>query len=290
MSVPGPPERDAALVGDTAEFDAVDVEGPVRKPAPPGPPPGWLRAENPWPWLLLVAIAAVAILVWLLVIRGHSNRHVVPRVVGLRQQVAIVKLNDAGFDVTAVRRPSRLAGGHVFAQKPGAGSQLKKGQTVVIDVSSGAKPVTAKPKTTTTSTTTTKTVTPTKVAMPNVTGKPLADAGAAIAAAGLVPDSAPVQASQAAGTVVSQSPGAGASLRAGSVVTLRVAQGPANQPAVAVPNVTGQTAADALTKLWSAKLTARTLYRKGKVGIVLQQQPGPGNAPAYSQVTLSVGR
>jgi beta-lactam-binding protein with PASTA domain len=126
--------------------------------------------------------------------------------------------------------------------------------------------------------------------MPSVAGKPLRDAGAAIAAAGLVPDSAPVQSGQPPGTVVAQSPGAGTSLPAGSIVRLSVGQGPSNQPAVSVPNVTGQTAADALTKLWSAKLTARTLYRKGKVGVVLQQQPGPGNAPAYTQVTLYVGR
>ena len=285
MSVPRPPDE------DTAELRGVATEGPPPPAsAPPGPPPGWLRAENPWPWLLLVLVAAAAILIWFFLVRGHSNRHTVPRVVGLSQQAAVAKLNKDGFDSKAVLQPSRRPRGQVFAQKPGAGSQLKKGQLVVIDVSNGVKPVTSKPKTTTTSAATTTTPPATKVAVPDVAGRPLPDAGAAIAAKGLVPNSAPTAASQAPGTVTAQSPAAGTSVSAGSAVNLSVSKGPANQPPVSVPNVTGRTAAEALSKLWAAKLTARTVYRNGKTGIVLQQQPGSGQAPAYAQVTLYVGR
>jgi beta-lactam-binding protein with PASTA domain len=56
-----------------------------------------------------------------------------------------------------------------------------------------------------------------------------------------------------------------------------------------IPDVAGLTAADARAKLWAAQLTVRTLYRSGKPGVVLAQQP-TGTAPAYSQVTITVGR
>ena len=288
MSVPRPPDDEMAVIHeDTAEFRAVE---PERVPPPaPGPPPGWLRAENPWPWLLLLLVVVAGILIWLFLVRGHSNRHVVPRVVGLSQPAAVARLNKDGFGSKAVLQPSRRPRGQVFAQKPGAGSQLKKGQTVEIDVSNGVKPTTKPTTTSTTSATTSTTPKATKVAIPDVTGKQLPDAGAALAAAGLVPNSAPVASGDPPGTVTAQSPASGTSAAAGSAVSLSVSKGQ-NEPAVSVPDVTGQTTAAALTALWNAKLTARTIYRSGKAGVVLQQQPGPGQAPAYTQVTLSVGR
>ena len=262
----------------------------ARPEPPPGPPPGWLAAENPWPWLFLVLLAVAGLLIWLFLFRGHSDKATVPRVVGLSQSAAIRRLNDAGFNVTAVRRPAKSPAGRVFAQKPGAGSRLKKHQTVVINVSNGAAPKASTPPATTTTTQTTTTAAPT-VAVPAVTGKQQPDAGGAIEAVGLVPDSFPMQSSEPPGTVVAQDPGAGTKLAAGKSVRLNVSSGGAQQPAVTIPTVTGAKAADARAKLWAAKLTVRTIYQSGKVGIVLREQPsGGGKAPAYSQVTLYVGR
>jgi beta-lactam-binding protein with PASTA domain len=276
VSVPRPPEEDTGVISaeDTAELRAVEP-GPA--PLPPGPPPR-LRAENPWPWLLLVLVAVAALLVWLFLFHGRSNRHTVPRVVGLSQQAAFAALNRAGFDAKAVRQPSGRPRGVVFAQAPGAGTRLKKGQTVTVDVASGARPPAASRAKAPAKTKTT-TVARARVAVPDVTGKPLADAGAAVAAAGLVADSRPVSGGGAAGTVTAQSPH----------VVLSVAAG-GTGATVPVPDVTARTAAEALARLWAARLTARTLYRSGKVGVVLEQQPGPGQAPAYTQVTLYVGR
>jgi serine/threonine-protein kinase len=254
---------------------------------PPGPPPGWLAVENPWPWLLLVLVAVAALLVWLFAIRGSSDRATVPRVVGLSQPVAIKKLNDAGFNVTAIRRPAKAPAGQVFAQKPGAGSQLKKKQTVVIDVSNGVAPKLPPPKTTSTATTATKAP---QVAVPDVTGKVQTEAGPAIEAIGLVPDTFPKNDTQPPGVVVSQDPAAGTKVPAGKSVRLDVSTG-GNQTATTVPDVTGQKAADARAALWAAKLTTRTVYAKGTVGVVLRQQPsGGGEVPAFTQVTLTVGR
>jgi eukaryotic-like serine/threonine-protein kinase len=257
---------------------------------PPGPPPGWLAVENPWPWLLLVLVAVAALLVWLFAIRNHDDKTTVPRVVGLSQSAAIKRLNNSGFDVTAVRRPGKPPAGRVFAQKPGAGSRLKKKQTVVIDVSNGV-PASTAPAATTATTTATTTVAAPQVAVPDASGKAQADAGAEIEAAGLVPDSFPADASEPAGTVVSQDPGAGTKLPAGKSVRLNVSTGGGNQPAVSVPNVVGKKAADARAALWKAKLTVRTQYDNGAVGVVLREQPAAGGqAPAFSQVTIIVGR
>jgi beta-lactam-binding protein with PASTA domain len=53
--------------------------------------------------------------------------------------------------------------------------------------------------------------------------------------------------------------------------------------------VTGQTAAQARAALLQAKLTVKTVYKRGKAGIVLAESP-TGSAPAYTQVTITVGR
>ena len=256
---------------------------------PPGPPPGWLAVENPWPWLALVLVAVAALLVWLFAIRGSSDRATVPRVVGLSQPVAIKKLQDAGFNVTAVRKPAKSPAGRVFAQRPGAGTQLKKKQSVLIDVSNGVAPKLPPPKTSTSTTATVATAP--QVAVPDVKGKVLTEAGPAVEAAGLVPDTFPTNGTQPPGVVVSQDPAAGTKVAAGKSVHLDVSTGGANRPASTVPDVTGQKAADARAKLWAAKLTTRTDYAKGTIGVVLRQQPaGGGQAPAFSQVVLTVGR
>jgi beta-lactam-binding protein with PASTA domain len=257
---------------------------------PPGPPPGWLAVENPWPWLLLVLVAVAALLVWLFAIRNHDNKNTVPRVVGLQQQPAINRLNNAGFNVTAVRKPGKPPAGRVFAQKPGAGSRLKKKQTVVIDVSNGV-PASTAPAATTTSSKPTTTVAAPQVSMPDATGKAQADGGAAVEAAGLVPDTFPITSDQPSGTVVTQDPPAGTKLAASKSVRLNVSAGSGNQPNVNVPNVVGQKAGDARAALWKAKLTTRTVYDNGTAGVVLREQPAAGGqSPAFSQVTITVGR
>jgi serine/threonine-protein kinase len=246
--------------------------------------------ENPWPWLALVLVVVAGLLIWLFAIRGHSDRATVPVVVGLSQPAAIKKLNDAGFDVKAVQMPGKPPAGRVFAQKPGAGTQLKKKQVVEIDVSNGVAPKPAPPPKTTTATTTTAAAL--QVAVPDVTGKAQPEAGAAIEAAGLVPDTFPATGStQTPGVVVTQNPAAGTKILAGKAVHLDVSTGTGTQPDVTVPDVTNAKAADARAKLWAAKLTTLTTYAKGAVGVVLRQQPsGGGQAPAFTQVALTVGR
>ena len=51
-----------------------------------------------------------------------------------------------------------------------------------------------------------------------------------------------------------------------------------------VPNVVGQKASAARATLVGAKLTVKTVYKKGKIGIVLAETP-TGSVPAYTQIT-----
>jgi serine/threonine-protein kinase len=256
-----------------------------------------------WPWLAALGILALAaLLVWLFVLnRDSSKGKVVPAVVGLQQQEAIAKLTGDGFNVRAIVGPSAKPAGIVASQKPGGGSRLDKGQTVVINVSNGhavggsttaAQTTTA--QTTSASTTTAQTTSTTTAAapVPDVTGQDAASGAGQIEAAGFVAETDPVSASGTPGSIVQEDPAAGGQAPAGSVVRLGVAVGSA-RPAQPVPNVVGQKAGAARAALLDAKLLVKTEYKRGpakSTGVVLSQSPAAGQSePAYTQVTIVVG-
>jgi beta-lactam-binding protein with PASTA domain len=279
---------------------------PPAAPLPPGAPPPADAGVPPrliqdvWPWLALLGILAIAaLLVWLFAFRGNDNKgHVVPRVVGLQQQQAITKLTGDGFGVRAIIGTSRKPRGIVVSQSPGAGSRLGSNQSVVIHVSNG-RPVAAPPTTTTASTGTTTTSSTTSatttsaapVSVPDVTGQDAASGAGQVEAAGFVAETDPVSGSGTAGSISSESPSGGAQAQAGSVVKLSVETG-ASRPSEQVPSVVGQKAGAARAAILNAKLTVRTEYKQGpakSVGVVVAQTPSGGSAPAYTQVTITVG-
>ena len=279
---------------DTQSFQTVELERSAPPPPPPGPPPSIIA--DVWPWLALLGILAVAgLLVWLFVFNDrHHTKRVVPAVVGLQQQDAVARLKRAGYSVkvvvTAVRK--KTPRGVVTSQKPGGGSQLPAGSTVALGVSNGRVLKAPPPATTTRTTTTTTRVTTTAPAptsqVPDVTGQDMAAGAGQVEAAGFVAETDPVQGGGTPGSIVQESPPGGTQGKAGETVTLGVAV-PAGPPAVTIPDVTGRTAAEARAALLQAKLTVRTSYTSGKAGIVLGESP-TGSAPAYSQVTITVGR
>jgi serine/threonine-protein kinase len=270
---------------------------PAPPPGPPPPPPPGLFADV-GPWLATLGILVVAaLLVWLFVFRGHGHPHTVPAVVGMQQQQAVARLNRAGYDVTVVIGAASKPRGIVVTQIPGAGSRLPRGGRVTLHVSNGQPvQVTTTSGTTTTAPTTTAgttTTAATTAAVPNVVGQDMAAGAGQVEAAGFVAETDPATASQTAGQIVAETPAAGTQAAAGSTVALQVAVG-SSRPAVQVPNVLGQKAAAARAALLQAKLTVRTQYKKvakKDVGVVVAQAPGGGgSAPAYSQVTLTVGQ
>ena len=281
---------------DTQSFQVIEEEQ-APPPPPAGPPPGaWL--DDVWPWLAVLAgLAVAALLVWLFVFRdrGHT-KHVVPSVVGMRQQAAIAKLTGDGYAVKAFLVPATRPRGIVTAQAPGGGSQLPKDSTVTVRISSGRRPPTVTTTAATTATTvqatttaaTTTTGAATSAQVPDVTGEDLVTATGDVEAAGLVPDTQPVDRGGPAGTVAQQTPAGGEQANAGVTVTLDVVF-PANRPTVQIPSVVGKSAVEARAALAQAKLTFKTGYKKGTPGVVLAQS-ATGSAPAYTQIALTVGR
>ena len=268
-------------------------------PPPPGPPPRFL-IDDVWPWLVALLLVVVGgLLLWLLVLHhGKSSKPVVPAVVGLSQQVAIKRLTDDGYAVRAFVEPANRPRGIVASQAPGGGSQLDKGAKVTLHISNGRRlGVTTAPAATTTTATTAPATTTAPAAsaqVPDVVGQDMASGAGQVEAAGLVAETSPVtSASAPAGQIVQESPAAGSQAAAGSIVQLQVAAGSDGAKAQ-VPNVVGQKAGSARAALLQAKLTVRTEYRKGAskdAGAVLAQSPAAGgSAPAYTQVTITVGQ
>jgi len=99
------------------------------------------------------------------------------------------------------------------------------------------------------------------------------------------------EAGQTAGTVLSQSPSAGSSVRSGEAVSLVVAK--ASQE-VAIPRVVGKRQERAEGELIGAgfvvKSGTRTVTSEAEVGLVLQQTPAGGTkAKRGATIKLTVG-
>jgi beta-lactam-binding protein with PASTA domain len=184
---------------------------------------------------------------------------------------AVKILRDAGFQPTTQSQASEsVEKGRVISTDPAAGIEVQVGSPVTVLVSSGPK----------------------EVSVPEVTGETQADATATLAAAGLkVNVSKREVAEPAAGTVISQTPGAGTQLKLGGQVTIVVAQA---LKKVAAPSVVGQSEAQAIATLTSAGFSSNTVSRTvtdpTEVGIVVQQSPEAGHKlAAGATVTVAVG-
>jgi serine/threonine-protein kinase len=191
---------------------------------------------------------------------------------GLTGEQAVAKLRADGLRPTTKQQPSAtIAAGNVISTDPSAGTRLAVGSPVTVLVSSG----------------------PVQVTVPAVTGQAQAAAEATLTTAGLAVGTVTQQGSEekTPGTVLSQSPGAGTSLRAGGSVNLVVAQAPSE---VAVPSVVGQGEAQAAAELGRAGFTPKTASATTAeptlVGVVLKQSPGAGQrAQRGATVTITVG-
>lgn len=234
------------------------AEEEVAEPA--GPPPGryW------WLWLLLLLLLVLAgLLVWWLLSRGN-DKSTVPNVIGLKSQVAAQRIHDEDLKVSPVTGQSKRPPDVVFAQAPGAGTQLGHGQTVTIKISSG------------------------QVAVPNVTSIPVQQAQSQLTDAGFKSMVTRVASSRPKDIVITQSPAAGVTAVSGSTVTLTVSSG---AKPVVVPQVVGQTQGSAVNALTGVGLKS-VLHNVGSskpAGTVVAQKPPAGKeVDKGSTVTLNV--
>ena len=209
--------------------------------------------------------------VTIIVSSGPGNA-TVPGVVGRKQNVAEDMIKEAGFETDVRREPSdSVDEGRVISTQPGENTQLEKGRTVVLVVSSG----------------------PEQVGVPDVVGDQEDDARSALEDAGLRADVSEEESEgEDPGTVLRQDPGSGAKVDKGSTVTLVVAKAP---PAVDVPDVVDDERAAAQNALRDAGFEVRvreeTVDTLDQDGIVISQNPAGGDQLRKgSRVTIVVGK
>jgi eukaryotic-like serine/threonine-protein kinase len=211
-------------------------------------------------WWWAAAAAALIVLAGIVaaVLLLHTNEVTVPNVAGQSQAAAVLRLQRAGLTPIANQTSSAsVPAGTVIAQSPRGGSEVKKGSRVNIVVSSG----------------------PESLAMPKVVGLSSAQALAQLRAAGLQPSTqSQPSAKVPAGTVISTVPSAGTDLQKGSGVVVVVSSGPQQ---VSVPEVTGETQAEAKAALTAAGLKLGTVSHQAAAagqaaGTVLSQSPAAG--------------
>jgi beta-lactam-binding protein with PASTA domain len=198
----------------------------------------------------------------------------VPDVVGDPASTARRALQDAGLRVEIERVASSRPVGTVLRQSPAAGTRVGDGAAVSLQV---AKP---------------RPATPAKIDVPHVTGLDVADARARLTDLGLRSTVTRVESERPAGTVIEQSPSAGAALERGDTVALTVSSGPA---AVAVPDVVGMDEASAREQLEAAGFEVTTTDEPtsdpAEDGQVVGQSPSAGaERKPGTLVTLRIAR
>jgi beta-lactam-binding protein with PASTA domain len=194
--------------------------------------------------------------------KGPSTINV-PNVVHLKQREAVQRLNARGLIARSVTRPSSAEAGTVVDQDPNPGADVVKDTVVTLSVST----VQAK-------------------AVANVVGQREAAAVSALRAQGFQVQTTNVVSTKPSGTVIAQSPAAGAGVGRGSTVTIRVSRG-----LVTVPDTVGQSRDEAVAAARGAGLQPKvfTVPSSQPKGQVVAQKPlGGKRVPGRSAVRLNV--
>ncbi len=223
-------------------------------------PPGGTRMKADAPLVLTVSSGAVQV--------------AVPDVTNQPQATADGTLQAAGFKPNDVPAYSTtMTKGTVISTDPAGGTQAAQGSAVKVVVSNGQQPV----------------------QVPSVVGDTQAAAGAALQAAGLKvgPTAPQATASVPQGQVAGTNPAAGATVPIGTIVTIYVSSGP---PTSSVPNIVGQTPAQAQAALSAANLQGQNtgtvaVTDPTQDGLVVTQSPAAGTTqPQSSTVQYQVGK
>jgi beta-lactam-binding protein with PASTA domain len=318
VTQPSPPEPpdDAWPVSEEATAVAsreTVVQAPAPEPA--GPPPDRRIGAGMLLGLAAVAlVAAGAVIAYFLTQRDDNKTTTVivtsapaggaaatkvsvPRLIGLKEQAALVRLSELGLRPKEVFKPTNKANGLVVDQKPKEATELAKGGQVTLVIDSGAP----------------------QIAVPDLTGQSFATAQSKLDAAGLDSTRTEVSSDQPAGTVVDQAPKGGAKVAKGSTVTLSVAKqrssttgtsatttsatttsstatsvsGASTPTSATVPDVSGQTEQAAATAMADAGVLASLVFvpSQDPLGTVEQQaKPSGTTVPYHSHVQINISK
>jgi serine/threonine-protein kinase len=253
---------------------------PPRPPVPYAPPAAYYDYDEPsrralWPWfvaLLFVAAALVGGYFLYSQIQDQlsgSKTVAVGNYVGIREADAVPMIRAKGLKPNVVRQPSTMVNEtFVISQTPKPGERTPKNNYVTLYVSTG----------------------PPKTQVPDVVGKKLAEALAALQAANLKWNTVTVKSDRPQGEVIAQSPTAGASVAQASRVRLQVSKGPTP---VAVPNVIGSSFDTAnSTLLAEGFAVSRTDVKSDQPkDTVIGMSPNPGTfQPPKTTINLTVSQ
>ncbi|MFE0647695.1 Stk1 family PASTA domain-containing Ser/Thr kinase [Streptomyces sp. NPDC059534] len=254
-----------------AEGDAQQVRHTNRLPVPE--PPAARRLPPRGPLLAVVAVLLALGLgagVWY-INSGQFTR--VPAVLGQTEAAATQRLADAGLEVGSTKRAFSdvYERGTVAAVDPAPGERVRGSGPVTLTLSRG----------------------PRIVKVPNLRNKPLAEAKRLLEREGLVPGVITTEFSDsvAQGAVIGSDPEPGTERAPDSAVALVVSKG----SPVDVPDVTGETVADATAALEEAGLTVRVaperVHSPEEAGAVAAQSLAEGSRAAEGDsITLTVSK
>ena len=245
--------RDVGLVVGTVEFTSVT-----------GVTPSSVVRQSPVPGTKVDQDTRIE-----LTLAGGGTAPVkIPEVIGMTQESATEALLAAGLTVGKIETVNdpEADSGIVVSQNPDASTEVPAGSAVDLEVSRGVV----------------------VVPVPSVIGKTQAEAEQLLKDNGLGVKATQVYSDAPAGQVTDQSPAAGSSLNEGAVVTISVSQGAL--PVAAVPNVVGQSEADATQALQQAGFVAKANQAysdTAPAGTVVAQTP-PGGVFAQTGATVEV--
>jgi beta-lactam-binding protein with PASTA domain len=256
----------ATAIAEPPRHDYVIADEPV---PPPDEPPYEPERRARWPWLALAIVAlliAGGVAAYLLT---RPVKATVPSVVGDNIGTASTLVQNAGFAVSTISYQSSKPNGTVIRQSPQGGIRVDQGSTVTLTVSSG----------------------PGNTVVPGVQNLPLTKARHEIEAQHLKVGSIVHQSSDTiqSQNVIDTVPGAGNSVPVGAAIEVIVSSGKAK---VSVPDVIGQSEADARSALQSAGFSVKTSSETSSTvppGTVISQSPSGGSPqPPGTKVTLVV--
>jgi serine/threonine-protein kinase len=285
----------ALLAGGAAGYAAGEAtellsESATRVVAPPPPPstprrptdypPASPYDEPPrrrrrWvPWLLVALLVAGAALAgWWAYNQiqdqlAESAPVGVPLVEGIERDLAVQRIEDAGLEAEVEEQPStEVEKGIVIEQSPKEGTQVSKGSTVTITVSTG----------------------PRQVEVPRLVGSTYEDALDALNELGLKAKRVEVFSQKPVGQVTAQDPRAGELVDEGTQVEVRVSKGVKQ---IAVPDVLSQSESSARAELQDAGFEVSVTQAASDTvpeGLVSDQNPDPGvQAAKGSTVTITI--
>jgi eukaryotic-like serine/threonine-protein kinase len=278
---PATEEAATAIIARPPPTAPTEVVPTARDPVPYAPPAAYYDYDEPrrraiWPWLVALIFVAAA------VVGGYflydqiqqqlsgTKTVAVGNYVGIREIAAVQKIREAGLRPQPVRQYSDTVDEtYVIRQSPQPGDRTQKGNFVTIYTSLGPK----------------------KTKVPKIVGEALAPALSALRDANLTWHVVEVNSDQDEGTVVSQKPTAGASVRENTRVTVNVSKGP--QPII-VPTVLGSSFASASSVLQArgfAVARGQDVESDQPQGTVVSQSPDAGTYQVPgATITLRVSK